>query len=157
MKCPKCEHESGAVLLRCSACGEAFKREAIERLTHLEYLLAWLDERAEKLGAELHVSIRTEASGELNAVLEGWGLTPSRPIPKAVEPEPLEKRPLEEIAHELGCLELILDYIHGEKGLRSWRDCRQFSQAYPTPGGQFQRATPRAKVPGDAPFKYRGA
>jgi hypothetical protein len=112
MKCPNCKHESKATLLRCSACGEAFERETLERLGHLEYLLAWLDDRAEKLGSEVHALMRSEASGELNATLEGLGLKPPELVPEVTAPEPLIQRPPEEIAHEAGCLELILDHIH---------------------------------------------
>jgi transposase-like protein len=35
--------------MRCSSCGETYERETLERLGHLEYLLAWLDERVEEL------------------------------------------------------------------------------------------------------------
>jgi hypothetical protein len=112
MKCPNCKHESEAVLLRCSACGEAFERETLERLGHLEYLLTWLDERAEMLGSKAHALMRSEASGELNAALEGLGLRPTVPAPEVAAPEPLMKRPPEEIAHEMGCLEAILGHVH---------------------------------------------
>jgi hypothetical protein len=112
MKCPNCKHESSAMLLRCSACGEAFDRKTLERLGHLEYLLAWLEERAEKLGSEAYTLMRSEASGEINATLEGLGLKPPILAPEVIAPEPLIKRPPEEIAHELGCLEAILDHIH---------------------------------------------
>jgi hypothetical protein len=112
MKCPNCEHESDAVLLRCSSCGEAFDRETLEKLGHLEYLLGWLDERAEELGSDAHALMRSEASEELNATLEGLGLKPPVLKPEVTAPEPLIKRPPEEIAHELGCLERTLDHIH---------------------------------------------
>jgi hypothetical protein len=112
MKCPKCKHESGALLLRCSACGEAYESKVLEKLGHLEYLLSWLDERVEALGSEVHAQVRAEASGELSETLGRIDLGPAILAPETVEPEPVMKRPVEEIAHALNCLDPVLDHVH---------------------------------------------
>lgn len=93
MKCPNCQHVSDAALLKCSACGQAWDRASFETLQHLEYLLAWLDERAEALGQEAHARLRDEALSQLDTVRATLRLAPA------------VARPVEEIVPELALVE----------------------------------------------------
>jgi hypothetical protein len=47
-------------------------------LQHLQYTLAWLDERAEFLGPETHRQLRDEAQGQLDSLHDELGLAPPR-------------------------------------------------------------------------------
>jgi hypothetical protein len=51
MQCPNCKHLSdNSPLFKCSHCGEAFKRELLEELEHLEYLQKWVDQYRAQIG-----------------------------------------------------------------------------------------------------------
>ena len=74
MKCHNCDHVSETALLKCSACGEAYDRHTLETLQYLEYLLAWLDERADTLGLESLAQLREEVLTQLDATRDVLGL-----------------------------------------------------------------------------------
>jgi len=101
MKCPSCQHVSDTGLLKCSACGHVYDRDPLETLQHLEYLLAWLDERAEALGEAAYARLHDEALSQLN-VLRGALRLP---------PAPAVARPLEEIVPELALVEAAREQI----------------------------------------------
>ena len=87
MTCPNCGAAAGKTLLRCHACGEIYDRRALERLQHLDYLLAWLEARSSVIGERLTRQLQAAATGEREAALAAL-----RPAPAPVEPE---KRPSE--------------------------------------------------------------
>lgn len=91
MKCPNCDHVSETALLKCSACGQAYGRDALETLQHQEYLLAWLDERLRRgtLGPAAHERLRGEALSQLDALRDTLGLVPTPPArtPEEIAPE----------------------------------------------------------------------
>ena len=107
MKCPNCKHVSDTVLLKCSACGEAYERTTLETLQHVEYLLAWLNERAETLGSEAHAQLRGEALSQLDTMRGALGLPPM-PLPA-------------EIASHLALVEATLQQLQG------WVEATQIS------------------------------
>lgn len=100
MKCPSCRHVSDTVLLKCGACGQAYDRDRLETFQHLEYLLAWLDERATTLAPGAHERLRDEALSQLAAVRDALGL--------ALAPPP---RAPAEIAPELALVEAALKQV----------------------------------------------
>jgi hypothetical protein len=100
MKCPNCHHVSDTALLKCGACGEAYDRDTLETLQHVEYLVAWLDERATALEPEAHERLCSEATSQLEAVCDALGLIPAPPL-----------RAAEEIAPELALVEAALERI----------------------------------------------
>jgi len=99
MKCPACSHVSDTVLLKCPTCGEAYERDALETLQHIEYLLAWLDERAEALEPETHTRLRGEAVNQLDDLRSTLHLPPMPSSP--------------EIASKLGLVEAMLHQFQG--------------------------------------------
>jgi hypothetical protein len=117
MKCPNCKHVSDTVLLKCSACGEAYDRSALETLQHVEYLLTWLEERVETLGSEVHTRLREEALNQLDDLRSTLRLAPT-PLP-------------EEIASDLALVEATLQQLQGwgeatQIGLTSVYDLRRY-------------------------------
>jgi len=91
MKCPNCHHVSEAALLKCGACGEVYDRDALETLQHVEYLVAWLEERAAVLGPQAHERLCGEALSQLGAARDALGVrilpTPVPRDPEAVAPQ----------------------------------------------------------------------
>ncbi|MEE8389635.1 MAG: hypothetical protein V3S14_02415, partial [Anaerolineae bacterium] len=85
MKCPNCNHVSDTALLKCSACDEAYDRNTLETLQHLEYLLVWLRERADKLGTT-HTRLHNEALSQLGDLRSSLGLAPL-PSPEEIAPQ----------------------------------------------------------------------
>ena len=70
MKCPNCNHISETALMQCSQCGEAYDRHSLETFQHLEYLLSWLDSRAETLDAATLKNLRADAMAESQRLLD---------------------------------------------------------------------------------------
>ena len=70
MKCPDCGHDAETPFLLCAACGEQHKREPLKTIDHLEYLISWLDDRAQGLGRETHAKLIAEASSQLEKIHE---------------------------------------------------------------------------------------
>jgi len=68
MKCPNCQHESGAAVATCANCGLTYERDSAETLSHLEYLLAWLDERAPTVGPQVVTQLHAEAEKQAKEV-----------------------------------------------------------------------------------------
>jgi len=129
MKCPNCNHTSTTALFKCSACGEAYDRASLETLEHLEYLLAWLDDRqqAADLKPEAHEALRSQALKQLTAARAALGLPKAAPavpaVAQAPAPQPAAPRPAEQVARALGLVETTLDKIPG------WRDTGLISRA----------------------------
>ncbi len=113
MKCPNCNHVSTAALFKCSSCGETYDRSALETLEHLDYVLAWLDqrERAADLKPEARQQLRGAALKQLEATRAALHLptvapkpvpviAPTAPAtqppspPVAPKPEPVAAKPL---------------------------------------------------------------
>ncbi len=95
MQCPYCHHVSSVTRLKCRSCGQSYERATLETLQHLQYTLAWLDERAAVLGPEAHQQLRDEAQGQLDALRDELGITPPRE--------------LKEIARELALVQVARD------------------------------------------------
>jgi len=82
MKCPNCNHVSTSALFKCSSCGEAYDRAALETLEHLNYVLAWLDQReqAADLRPEAHEQLRGAALKQLEAARTALRLPTVAPL-----------------------------------------------------------------------------
>ena len=83
MKCPNCNHVSTAALFKCSSCGEAYDRTSLETLEHLDYVLAWLNQReqAADLKPEAYESLRGAALKQLEAARAALHLPTVAPKP----------------------------------------------------------------------------
>ena len=127
MKCPNCNHVSGAALLKCSSCGEAYDRAALEHWQELEYLLVWLEERerAADLKGDVYDRLRGEAVRQLDAARAALRITPHalpQPAP-APPPPPTVIRQPEEIARVLSLVLASLDRVP------RWRDAGYIGSA----------------------------
>jgi hypothetical protein len=91
MKCPNCNHISTTALFKCSSCGEAYDRTSLETLEHLDYVLAWLDERerAADLRPEAHQQLRGAALKQLEAARLALHLPAAAPKPVLARPAPV--------------------------------------------------------------------
>jgi hypothetical protein len=52
VRCPNCNHVSGAALLNCSNCGHAYEQSALEKADRLDYLIGCLEEHTSDLAAD---------------------------------------------------------------------------------------------------------
>jgi hypothetical protein len=93
MECPNCSHVSEKVILKCSACGEAFNRRTFEEFEHLQYLLDWVNRMQGEIDTPTLKRIQAQAGTErdrLRAIL----LPPSpEPAAPAVGAPPAEPAP----------------------------------------------------------------
>jgi hypothetical protein len=119
MKCPNCNHVSDTTLLQCSACGEAYERDVLETLQHLEYLLTWLHERTDTLGPTTYARLRNDVLNQLGSLRSALRLAPL--------PSP------EEIAPKLALVEAALRQLQG------WVKAGEISPASAT---ELRRALP---------------
>ncbi len=117
MKCPNCHHVSEAALLKCGACGEVYDRDALETLQHVEYLVAWLEERAGVLGPGTHERLCGEALGQLSAVRDALGVR--------IRPTPLPRAP-EAVAAQLALVMAALEQT------MNWRKAEALSETSAT-------------------------
>ena len=108
MKCPNCQHISDTAILECSACGTAYDRGKLERLGHLEYVLAWLDSRAPRIGRGMYSRLHEEVTNEFKALRDQ--LIPRPPAP-VVSPAPSTTRPMEDLAGDLTLTRLMIDKL----------------------------------------------
>src|SRR5262245_9417866 len=92
MKCPNCAHVSDTALLKCSACGEAYDRAALETLQHLEYVVDWLNAQAGESAAEARQLLSASAVQQLEAARRALNLPAPKP---AVSPAPVPAQAVE--------------------------------------------------------------
>ncbi len=111
MQCPNCHHITDDQHVKCAACGQVCSRPALERLSHLEFLLAWLDEHQADLAAPAYRRLRRATQQQLvrsrqdlkpPVVAPCPAAAPSAPFPSE---EPL--RPVEAVLHELALVTSI--------------------------------------------------
>jgi transcription elongation factor Elf1 len=51
MQCPHCHHKTNkSQILKCSHCGQSYKREHFEEFQYLEFLYTWIRSQESKLG-----------------------------------------------------------------------------------------------------------
>jgi hypothetical protein len=51
MKCPNCQHETATgVLVKCTACGQAYERTLLEEYEHLRFTIKWLEDQRAQVG-----------------------------------------------------------------------------------------------------------
>ena len=107
MKCLNCNHISTTALFKCTSCGEAYDRSALETIEHLDYVLAWLDEREQlaDIKPEVHEQLRGRALKQMKAARAKLNLAPALPAPAkpavAPLPPPVVARSPEQIARAL--------------------------------------------------------
>ncbi|MEK7328202.1 MAG: hypothetical protein AAB217_23405, partial [Chloroflexota bacterium] len=136
MKCPNCNHISTSALFKCSSCGEAYDRSALETIEHLDYVLAWLDEQAIDLRPDIYTVLRSTAAKQLEATRAKLPAAPALltsakpevasqppPAPPVAPQPPVVARSPEQIARALALVEAALDEI------RRWHGARAISPA----------------------------
>ncbi|MBI3241861.1 MAG: hypothetical protein HYZ49_06150 [Chloroflexi bacterium] len=117
MKCPNCNHVSTTALFKCSSCGETYDRSALEKLEHLDYVLAWLDEQAKDLRPDIYTVLRSTAAKQLEATRARLPAAPALPTPAklavASQPPPVSTFPLADqgVVRALGLVEATRQLI----------------------------------------------
>ena len=116
MKCPNCDHVSEKALLKCSSCSEVFDRQTLEELRHIDYLLGWLENRREILGAITTTGLVNEARAQRGAILARLLPEPEpflEPAPESLPPA-FGPEELQQLALHTGVRKLIPGWVRDD-------------------------------------------